>query len=455
MVVRRSRPGTRVLVAGGIALLTLALAPTGAVAAGDDHDVVSDFVLSTACMTGDQIRPFLSFHLEAGADTPASGRVVSGGGSIQFPGDEPYEFQLMHDDAWYEAAGQEPVWPYSPYFPLGDDASGDFLINLDNSVARSLMETDHIAVALYYEDGSVAAADQLTVNCFNEDGDTQLSDIAVTVRTGVPATVRLREYMLLSGVDGDGDTPRQAWVASPGLAWDADNRDADTLDDLVLQPAARTALGASLANQVLSLNATTAGDVALEWGAVTTPLGDEWTGGYGDRWGPAALNIHVIDGPVLPSDSAITESSRGSVAAPATVQAGASASLVLGADAAGEYVDVWLHSDPVYLGLMQVPADGVLPVTVPGAAAAGDHRLIVTDAIGTLIGWDDVTVTRAGSASTGGDGTGTNRVPRGATGLDEAPVRPALPTVLALAVLASGAGAVVVVARRDRRRVSR
>lgn len=429
MDARRGLRGARALVVGGAVLIALSVVPAGATAVDWEYDQVSDFSLTAACMTGDQIGTYVRFHLEAGADTPEAGRIMSAVGTNAYHGldEERYEFQVLRSEG-------------VPYFPLDENVSGDHEIDLARSVMRSVLEQDHLTVTLYYGDGTVAATDSVVVDCFNEGGDTEVSDIDVTVRATVPTKIRLREYVRLSGVDAAGDTPRQAWVVSPGIAWDADGRGDDTLDDLVLEPAVQSALGATLADQVLTLDATTAGVYTLEWGIVTTPIDSgEWTGGYGDRHGPAALRINVIDQPILPAESALTEDARGSVAAPDAVAVGSAAQLDLGDAAGGEYVDVWLHSEPLYLGLMQVPADGKLPIVVPVSLAAGEHRVIVTDPIGNLVGWDDTTVTRPGTS--GGTGSTSNRVPRGATGLDEAPTSPLVAPVVAVLVAAGGAAA--------------
>jgi len=227
--------------------------------------------------------------------------------------------------------------------------------------------------------------------------------------------VRLLEQVTFPGLGADGVA--QSWVASPDKAWDADGRDADALDDLVLDPATSAALGATLTDSVLTINATTAGDYTLQWGVVTSPDAYDvpgWTGGYGDRWGPGTITVHVIDAPILPADSQIVDGAQGSVTVPTSATAGTSTTLSLGDDQAGRYIDVWLHSDPVYLGLYQISADGTVTLTVPSSMVTGNHKVIVTDEAGEFVGWNNLEVTAAEAATSAG-----NVVPRAATGLDE------------------------------------
>ena len=73
-------------------------------------------------------------------------------------------------------------------------------------------------------------------------------------------------------------------------------------------------------------------------------------------------------------------------------------------DHAGERVGFWLLSDPLALGVMTVDALGTAQVTVP-VGTAGDHRLVAVAADGTVIGWQDISITAedTGLAATGVD----------------------------------------------------
>ncbi|MDQ1130776.1 ExeM/NucH family extracellular endonuclease [Microbacterium sp. SORGH_AS_0888] len=80
---------------------------------------------------------------------------------------------------------------------------------------------------------------------------------------------------------------------------------------------------------------------------------------------------------------------------------GATITIHIGVAYAGQWVAVWLHSDPVFLGWKQVDAAGNVTVTLP-ANVSGDHRLVVQDAAGNVIGWQAVGIREL--AATGGDG---------------------------------------------------
>jgi hypothetical protein len=115
--------------------------------------------------------------------------------------------------------------------------------------------------------------------------------------------------------------------------------------------------------------------------------------------------------PVAPSSESLTEAARGSVLAPSSVVAGGAVTVTVGGQFGGDSVSVWLHSTPVLLDTTTVTASGTVRVVVPAATAAGAHRIAVVAADGTLIGWDDITVTAksasagAALASTGVDST--------------------------------------------------
>ena len=73
----------------------------------------------------------------------------------------------------------------------------------------------------------------------------------------------------------------------------------------------------------------------------------------------------------------------------------------IGTQYAGQWVSVWLYSDPVFLGWHQVDAAGNVDVRLP-ADVTGTHRLVVLDAAGNVIGWDWITIRAL--AATGGAG---------------------------------------------------
>ncbi|RUQ08711.1 hypothetical protein D8M35_04355, partial [Curtobacterium sp. HSID17257] len=113
-----------------------------------------------------------------------------------------------------------------------------------------------------------------------------------------------------------------------------------------------------------------------------------------------------------------------------SARAGETITVGVGSALAGQRVSVWLYSDPVLLGTAVVAADGTVRVTIPPSTTTGQHRLAVTAADGSLIGWTDIRIDPATGelAFTGAELTG---------GL-----------VAALLLLTAGTG--LVVARRRR-----
>ena len=77
-----------------------------------------------------------------------------------------------------------------------------------------------------------------------------------------------------------------------------------------------------------------------------------------------------------------------------TYRPGDTVRVTVGTQHAGEWVSVWLYSKPQNLsgGWVQVPADGVLTLTLPKDADNGQHKLSVQDAAGSVIGWTTLKV---------------------------------------------------------------
>ena len=155
---------------------------------------------------------------------------------------------------------------------------------------------------------------------------------------------------------------------------------------------------------------------------------------------PTPAPVPPVDGntppvaPVAPSESLLTEASRGGVSAPASARAGETITVTVGTASAGDTVHVWLFSTPTLIGTAVVAADGTVRVTIPADTVAGVHRLAVTAADGSLIGWTPITITTDGQlAFTGASGLGAG-------------------AVVAFLLLAAGAGVLVV--RRRRRTVA-
>jgi len=115
---------------------------------------------------------------------------------------------------------------------------------------------------------------------------------------------------------------------------------------------------------------------------------------------PAALNPGATT-PV--ASTGLTESARGSVSVPSEARPGQTITVTVGVEHAGETVNVWMYSTPVLLATAVVAADGTVRVVIPAAASVGAHRIAVLAVDGSLIGWDNLTVTAARLAATGTD----------------------------------------------------
>lgn len=127
----------------------------------------------------------------------------------------------------------------------------------------------------------------------------------------------------------------------------------------------------------------------------------------------------VTPGPGTPgpvSDAQLTPATRGSVDAADSATAGQRVTVYIGTQHAGRTVWVWLHSTPISLGSHVVAADGTVTVVLPAGVQPGAHRLVVLDAEGNVIGWTDLSVTRA-LAATGGDSGAVMGTLLGATAL--------------------------------------
>lgn len=89
---------------------------------------------------------------------------------------------------------------------------------------------------------------------------------------------------------------------------------------------------------------------------------------------------------------------------------GQQVTLQVGREHAGRWVSVWVRSAPRWLGWTQVGASGAARVRLPVDLAIGDHRLVVENTAGELIGWDAVSVIAASS------GPGASPAPPAAAG---------------------------------------
>lgn len=99
--------------------------------------------------------------------------------------------------------------------------------------------------------------------------------------------------------------------------------------------------------------------------------------------------------PQAPSAEVLTEEMRGTVVVPATGRAGADVTISIAPGYAGQTVNGWLYSSPTSLGQAVVDAAGMVTLTLPADAAAGAHRIALTDTEGNLLGWGAIQVTPA------------------------------------------------------------
>ena len=221
-------------------------------------------------------------------------------------------------------------------------------------------------------------------------------------------------YNLLTVVDGDFDVAH-SYVRPAGMA-NLNN------EGMAVAPASTCADG--FQEVVWADDGDTDGH-SLRAGTLPCPStgGPGEPGEPGEPGGPTPTPTPATPGPV--TDAQLTDATRGSVDAPASVAPGQTVTISVGTQYAGDTVWVWLHSTPISLGAHVVSAAGTVTVTLPAGVAPGEHRLVVLDADGNVIGWTEVTV--AG--------------PLAATGADVAGL--AATAGLAAALIAAGALAVV------------
>ncbi|MEP6478988.1 MAG: carboxypeptidase-like regulatory domain-containing protein [Rhodoglobus sp.] len=114
---------------------------------------------------------------------------------------------------------------------------------------------------------------------------------------------------------------------------------------------------------------------------------------------PALDSLAVPDAGLLPPEedhiAVIGEAAQGSTIG-----------VDVGANLAGQWVAVWVHSTPVQLGggWLKVTTAGKVFVTIPASIAAGVHTIVAQGATDTVIGWAALTVDPATAlAKTGTD----------------------------------------------------
>lgn len=138
-----------------------------------------------------------------------------------------------------------------------------------------------------------------------------------------------------------------------------------------------------------------------------------------------------------PAEDDLTPETQGAIQPQGgtTFEQGQTVTITVGTQYAGQTVEGWIFSTPTYLGTSVVSAAGTATFTIPANLPVGTHRLVVTDAAGTVIGWTYVQVEAL--AATGGTAESTGM--------------PLLPWAAALILL--GGALVVIRPRRARPRV--
>lgn len=140
----------------------------------------------------------------------------------------------------------------------------------------------------------------------------------------------------------------------------------------------------------LAVTTTTGGGTGTNPGdgAGTTP---------GDGAGTTPVAPTTI--PQAPALSALTDALKNVIrVAAGTLTQGAQIQVFVGTQYAGAWVHAFLYSTPTSLGWHQVSPTGYITVTLPTGLEGTNHRIVVVDAQGNVIGWQAVTVL----AATGG-----------------------------------------------------
>ncbi|MGL3151351.1 LPXTG cell wall anchor domain-containing protein [Microbacterium sp. A82] len=113
----------------------------------------------------------------------------------------------------------------------------------------------------------------------------------------------------------------------------------------------------------------------------------------------------VADYPA-PAEDQLTDATLGEITTVTTAQAGQTITVHFAGDRAGQSAGMWLLSTPSPLGVKTVSAEGTVQITLP-KNVTGTHRIAAVAADGTVIGWQQITITAAedepGLAATGGE----------------------------------------------------
>lgn len=182
------------------------------------------------------------------------------------------------------------------------------------------------------------------------------------------------------------------------LVVDASSKDLDTGEVTVLDDVVIADLDVDAAQ-------TTAVDDVVTFASIPATLTDagaEAFGGFyaaGDPLDPVTFSIEVDDVGALPTP---TEELAGCV--PAEVEAGSQVAVCGEGFAPGEQVQVFLHSEPVFLAVVVAGADGSVSatVTIPADTGAAEHRIELRGVTSGRVLFTDVfAVVRQALARTG------------------------------------------------------
>ncbi|KAB1643143.1 hypothetical protein [Gulosibacter chungangensis] len=142
-----------------------------------------------------------------------------------------------------------------------------------------------------------------------------------------------------------------------------------------------------------------------------------------------------------PSAADLTAESRGHTQAPTEAMPGDSILVTVGDAFAGQSVVVVMFSTPRELGTYLVAENGTIRVQLPDVVEAGEHRLAIYDGLGSVLGWDPISIKHTNISTTQNESMSD---PLGISGVN-------IPfSTILMAVLLLGAGAVAFVLQRRR-----
>ena len=108
-----------------------------------------------------------------------------------------------------------------------------------------------------------------------------------------------------------------------------------------------------------------------------------------------------------PTVDALTPDTQGGITVPPTADEGATITVGIGEDRAGDRIGVWIFSDPAYLGTHVVGDDGTVQVELLDGVS-GAHRIAAFAEDESIIGWDDIEITSGTDGSDDGTDDGSD-----------------------------------------------